>query len=85
MPTLLVSKNLGQQSAAWMESVGIRTLADLKLFGVVPAHKQVKEMFPDRVSLNLLWALQGAMLGIKWNHLPEEMKAKLRAQIGDDS
>ena len=40
-----------------MEAVGIRTLADLERVGVVPAYKQVKEMFPDRVSFNLLWAL----------------------------
>ena len=57
-----------------MEAVGIRTLADLERVGVVPAYKQVKELFPDKVSFNLLWALQGAMLGIKWNHLPEEIR-----------
>jgi DNA transformation protein len=33
------------------------------------------------VSLNLLWALQGAVLDVPWNEIPQEMKNKLRAEV----
>ena len=75
--------NIGLKSAQWLESVGIRTDDDLEELGAVEAYRQVKAAFPGRVSLNLLWALQGALLDLPWNELSPEMKEKLRREVGD--
>ena len=44
----------------------------------------VKLAYPDRVSLNLLYALQGALLDLPWNELPLKMKAMLHRQVVEE-
>ncbi len=73
--------NIGPKSAQWLEAVGIQTEADLEALGAVEAYRRVKAAFPGRVSLNLLWALQGALLDLPWNELPQAMKDKLMKEI----
>jgi DNA transformation protein len=75
--------NIGPKSAQWLEAVGIKTLEDLEDLGAVEAYRRVKAAFPGRVSLNLLWALQGALLDLPWNELPPEMKIKLQKEVGN--
>jgi len=74
-------KNIGPQSALWLAHVGIQHQADLEQIGAVEAYLRVKHAFPDRVSLNLLYALQALLLNVRWNELPAELKAELRAQV----
>lgn len=73
--------NIGVKSATWLESVGIETEADLAELGVVEVYERIKAAYPEKVSLNLLWALQGALLGIPRQLLPEEMKEELHTQL----
>lgn len=75
-------ENIGPKSAQWLEAVGIKTLEDLEDLGAAEAYKRVKAAFPGRVSLNLLWGLQGALLDLPWNELPPEMKEKLKREVG---
>ncbi|NJN44122.1 MAG: TfoX/Sxy family protein [Anaerolineae bacterium] len=74
--------NLGPKSTQWLEAVGIRTEDDLEELGAVEAYRRVKARYPGRVSLNLLWALQGALLDLPWNEIPPDMKEKLRKEFG---
>jgi len=74
-------RGIGPRSAQWLESVGIVTEADLEALGAVEAYVRVKRAYPQRVSLNLLYGLQGALLGIPWNMLPPEMKDELRRAV----
>ena len=76
-------KNIGPKSAEWLESVGIRTREDLSKLGAVEAYRRVKAAQPDRVSLNMLYALQGALLDIHWNHIAQEMRDELKRQLGE--
>jgi hypothetical protein len=64
----------------WLASIGISTSEELEAFGVVDAYYGLKQAYPDRVTINLLYALQGALLGLPWNLLPEDMKADLKQQ-----
>lgn len=50
-------------------------------FGVVETYKRVKAAYPDRVSLNLLYGLQAALLGIRWDELPPDIKSELKRQV----
>lgn len=72
-------RNLGPKSSRWLASVGIETLDDLAAVGAVEAYRRCRDAgYP--VSLNLLWALQGALLDLPWNQLPVEMKVQLRRE-----
>jgi DNA transformation protein and related proteins len=73
--------NLGPQSRAWLAAVGVHTQADLAEIGAVEAYHRAKVAFPDRVTLNLLYGLEGALLGIRWDELPAEIKADLQRQL----
>ena len=76
--------NLGPKSAEWLEQVGIRTRADLERVGSVAAYRKVRDAGLDS-SLNLLWALEGALLEVRWDRLPPPVKEdlRLRAGLGD--
>lgn len=65
---------VGSTSRGWLEAVGVGTLEDLQALGAVETWKRAKAAFPDQVSVNLLYALQGALMGCAWNDLPPEMK-----------
>lgn len=68
--------NLGPKSRAWLASIGVTTLDQIEETGPVEIYLRLKELGLP-ATLNLLWALQGALLGLPWNELPPEMKAEL--------
>ena len=73
--------NLGPKSASWLEQVGIRTRADLERIGSVAAYLEVRDAGLES-SLNLLWALEGALLDVRWDRLPPPVKEDLRLRAG---
>lgn len=73
--------NLGPKSREWLAAVGIHTLDDVAELGAVDAYEKVKAAFPEKVSLNLLYALQGALLDLPWNELPPGMKEDLKREV----
>ena len=74
-------KNMGPRSTEWLASVGIHTLDDVASIGVVESYLRVKAAYPDKVSLNLLYGLQAALLDLPWNELPPDIKAELKRQV----
>jgi DNA transformation protein and related proteins len=78
---LTQGKNFGPKSRVWLEAIGITSLEQIEQVGVVEVYLRLKAQFPQQVSLNMLYALQAALLNIHWNALPPEMKAELRAQV----
>jgi len=71
-------RNVGPKSAAWLRQVGVRTQDDLVRLGAVEAFMKVKRA-GFRPSLNLLYALEGALADCHWADLPEERKTALLA------
>ena len=71
-------RNVGPKSAAWLRQVGVRTQDDLTRLGAVEAFMKVKRA-GFRPSLNLLYALKGALADCHWADLPDERKAALLA------
>lgn len=69
-------RNVGPKSAAWLRQVGVRTQEDLVRLGAVEAFMKVKRA-GFRPSLNLLYALEGALADCHWADLPDERKAAL--------
>ena len=74
-------RNIGPKSSEWLASVGIQTLDDVANLGVVETYKRVKAAYPEKVSLNLLYGLQAALLDLPWNELPPDIKEQLKRQV----
>ena len=74
-------KNMGPKSSEWLASVGIYTLGDVAQLGVVESYKRVKAAYPNKVSLNMLWGLQAALLDLPWSELPPDIKEELKKQV----
>ena len=77
-------KNIGLKSKQWLASVGVHTLDDVVSLGVVETYKRVKAAYPEKVSLNLLYGLQAALLDLPWNELPPDMKKELKQQVENE-
>lgn len=73
--------NIGVRSAEQLKTVGIQDTYDFYKIGVIDTYMRVKSAYPDQVSLNMLYAVQGAKLGIPWNEISDDMKADLLDQI----
>jgi hypothetical protein len=73
-------RNVGPKSAAWLRQVGVRTQDDLNRLGPVEAFMKVKRA-GFRPSLNLLYALAGAIEDCHWADLPDERKKALVAAV----
>ena len=71
-------RNIGPKSAAWLRQVGLRSLADLQQAGAVGAYMKVRRA-GFKPSLNLLYALEGALLDCHWQEIPEARRAELVA------
>lgn len=69
-------RNIGPKSAAWLRQVGLRTLEDLSEAGAVGAYMKVRRA-GFKPSLNLLYALEGAILDCHWQDIPDERRSEL--------
>jgi DNA transformation protein len=78
-------KNLGPKSSEWLAAIGVHSLDDVARLGVVETYKRVKAAYPEKVTLNMLYGLQAALLDIPWNELPPDIKAQLRKEAGEES
>lgn len=77
-----ILKNLGPKSRQWLAEIGIYGIRDLRNAGSITTYKMLKERYPKKVSLNLLWGLEAAIRDMDWRELTEiekdELKKKLR-------
>lgn len=72
-------RNVGPKGAAWLRQVGLRTHADLQAAGTVEAFMRVKRA-GFKPSMNLLYALEGALLDCHWQEVPQTRREELVAQ-----
>ena len=73
-------RNVGGKSAAWLRQVGIRTRSDLETHGAIGAFIKVKKA-GFKPSLNLLYALAGALDDCHWQQLGVERREQLLAEL----
>ncbi|CAD5366182.1 Competence protein TfoX [Rubrivivax sp. A210] len=68
--------NFGPKSQQMLERAGIKTLEELRRLGSVAAYVRVKRCGAS-TSLNLLWAMEGALTGISWQEVAREHRTSL--------
>lgn len=77
MGELAKLQNIGTVVEEQLCKVGITTLEQLKEIGSKQAWLKIKAI-DDSACIHRLYALEGAILGIKKNQLPVEVKAELK-------
>lgn len=75
--TLTQLQNIGKEMERKLKFIGIETAEELKEVGSKEAFHRLKVAYPQ-VCLVHLYVLQGAIDGVEYNKLSEEMKADLK-------
>lgn len=74
--------NLGLKSAAMLEAANIQSVTQLWQLGAVAAFIKLRRCGLNP-SLNLLWALQGALSAQAWQVVAREQRLSLLSQLED--
>ncbi len=69
--------NIGPTTAEKLRALGIESKEELIPLVAVECYRRLKSAFPRAINRNALWALQGAVLQLPYNQLPEAMKTDL--------
>jgi DNA transformation protein and related proteins len=72
---------LGVTSQKYMAEIGIKTVADLRREGAIISYKTLKDRYPKRVSLNLLWGLYALINDLDAKAIDEETKSHLKSLL----
>lgn len=73
--------NFGPKSKMMLEKAGIKTVEQLRKLGAVRAYVQVKSA--GKVSLNLLWAIEGALTDTHWQVVAKQERLRLLLELED--
>lgn len=73
-------RNLGPQSEKMLAKAGIATEKRLKALGAVRAYVAVKRS-GAKPSLNLLWALEGALTDCDWKRIARTQRLELLTEL----
>lgn len=74
-------RNVGPVTARRLEKAGLRAPADLRRVGAAAAFVVVRGDQPQHTSINLLWALEGALRERDWRDLTETEKHRLLDEV----
>ena len=87
MPPRRISelRGLGPTSAKLLARIDIYDEEQLRAIGAIEAFARIRMTSEFRVSLNLLYALEGALTGQDWRKLSQEQKQSLRNQLTNPS
>jgi len=78
MKELTELPNIGKNLASKLRIAGITNELELKESGSENAIIRIATIENSRASINLLYALEGAIQGIRWHNLDEDRKQELR-------
>jgi DNA transformation protein len=74
-------RKLGTKSREWLAEIGITTFEQIEALGSVEVYRRLKASRPRDITLNMLYGLEAALMGIRWLDLPTEIKDELRRQV----
>jgi DNA transformation protein len=74
-------RNLGPKSEEWLPRAGVRDVEHLAELGAVEAYRRLQDAALPGLSLNALWAIEGALADIDWRLIPAERKQELLAEL----
>ncbi len=74
--------NIGKELEKKLESVGIQSSEQLIEIGSIKALRKITAIH-NSGCLNMLYALEGAIRGIRWHYLSADTKKELKAKLLD--
>ncbi len=75
-------RNLGPASTAWLAAIGVHNRRDLEKLGAVNAYRILRDHgYP--ATLNLVYAIEGALRDRDWKGLPVKLVRELQAAAAD--
>jgi len=76
-------KNIGPTVEKRLNAVGIHSRTDLERIGPAEAYKRIRaqNMGGTTPKCYYLYSLQGALMGLHWDDVPETLKAELSAEV----
>lgn len=75
-------RGLGPKSIAMLKTAGIATAEELRALGSIQAYCRVKGA-GCKPSLNLLWALEGALSDLDWREIAQEHRTSLLCALDE--
>jgi len=82
MNALISLPNIGKKLAERLDRAGIASAEALKSIGSENACIRIATIDPSNVCINMLYALEGAVQGIRWHGLDASRKEELRLFFG---
>ena len=76
-------RNLGPVSINMLGMAGIESELQLRTLGAVEAYRRVHQASDVKPSLNLLYAIEGALVDEPWQKIAQERKLSLLFQLED--
>jgi DNA transformation protein and related proteins len=77
-------RNLGAASANMLARAGITSVAQLQKLGAIEAYRRVVAS-EQKASLNLLWALEGALTDRAWQDVARSERLRLLLALDEPS
>ena len=74
--------NIGPTLAEKLDQIGVRTYDDLEEMGSIEAVTRIA-MTDQSACYNMLYALEGAIRGIRWHLIPKEKRANLKKMFDE--
>ncbi len=71
--------NISTVNAQKLRQAGVNTPEDLRRLGSREALVRVRMHSDPGACLSMLYGLEGAVRGVRWHNLPDEVKAELKA------
>ncbi len=78
MEDLTKLKNIGPTLAQKLQGIGVESLEDLKKLGSIEVVLQIR-VKDLSACYNMLYAIEGAIQGIRWHNIPPDERAQLKA------
>ncbi|UXI02505.1 TfoX/Sxy family DNA transformation protein [Photobacterium sp. TY1-4] len=73
--------NLRLANERMLKKAGICTVDELYEAGALNAYKALQETHQETVSIDLLWALEGAVSGRHWSVIPPQRRSELLSKL----
>ncbi|GGS68427.1 hypothetical protein GCM10010156_29130 [Planobispora rosea] len=74
-------RNLGPTSEELLGRVGVHDVDRLAELGAVEVYRRLQDAAVPGLSLNALWAMEGALADVDWRLIPAERKEELLAEL----
>ncbi|MGD0272538.1 MAG: TfoX/Sxy family protein [Gaiellaceae bacterium] len=78
MTELETLPNVGSVLAGCLRGAGIESPEELRALGAERAFERLRAVLPDDACLSKLYALAGAIEGVRWHDLPPARKTQLK-------